>query len=146
VDAKTKGEVTEAIVLSELVKRDVPVLTPFGENHRYDFVVELADSFHRLQCKTARREGDRLRFQVNSTSPSNTGQTKSDYKGDVDYFVTHSRAVEETYLVPIDVVGTSSKTLRLEPPENNQSKGIDMAADYALDTQLNAIRLRHDGS
>lgn len=140
LDAKTRGEVTEAIVLSELVKRDLPVLTPFGENHRYDFVVEVDEEFHRIQCKTARHKGDKLRFQVNSSSPSNTGQTKAAYKGDVDYFIVHSRELAETYLVPIDAVGVSTKTLRLERPRNNQSEGIDMAADYTLDTQLETIR------
>lgn len=141
LDAKTRGEVTEAIVLAELVKWDLAVSTPFGENHRYDFVVELAGDFHRLQCKTARYERDKVRFQVNSTSPSNTGQKKADYKGDIDYFVTHCLEIAETYLVPIDAVGTSSKTLRLDEPDNNQTAGVDMAADYELDAQLHAAAL-----
>lgn len=145
MDVKTRGEVTEAIVLSELVKRNVAVSTPFGENHRYDFVVDIADNFYRLQCKTARHQGDTIQFQVNSTSPSNTEQKKADYKGDVDYFITHSRETTRTYLVPIGSVGTSVKTLRLERPKNNQSTGVDMAADYVLDTQLNAIRLHGSG-
>lgn len=95
---------TEAVVLAVLVKRDVAVSTPFGENHRYDFVLELDGQFYRLQCKTARYQQDKLRFQANSTSPSNTGQTKANYEGDVDYFVTHCREVGETYMVPIDAV------------------------------------------
>lgn len=139
---KTRGEVTEAIVLAELEKRDVAVSTPFGENHRYDFVLELDGQFYRLQCKTARYQQDKLRFQVNSTSPSNTGQTKANYKGDVDYFVTHCREGGETDMVPIDAVGTSSKTLRFDSPDTNQTAGIDMAADYELDTQLQAMTVR----
>lgn len=145
MDHKTRGEITEAIVLSELVRRGVAVSTPFGENHRYDFVVEVAGDFYRLQCKTARHKSDRLLFQVSSTSPSNTGQTKDDYKGDVDYFVVHSKEESQTYLVPIDVVGTTVKTLRLEPTANNQSANVDMAANYTLDLQLNALRIQHGG-
>lgn len=133
---------TEAIVLAELVKREVAVSTPFGENHRYDFVLELKGRFYRLQCKTARYQQDKLRFQVNSTAPSNTGQTKANYKGDVDYFVTHCREVDETYMVPIDAVGTSSKTRRFDRPDNNQTAGVDMAANYELDTQLQAMTVR----
>ncbi|MFB6269845.1 MAG: hypothetical protein ABEH83_07875 [Halobacterium sp.] len=55
-------------------------------------------------------------------------------------------AVDETYLVPIDAVGVSVKTLRLETPQNNQSAGVDMAADYTLDTQLNALRVQSGGT
>lgn len=136
---------TEAIVLAELLKRDVSVSMPFGENHRYDFIMEVAGEFHRLQCKTARYRQDTLRFQVNSTAPSNTGQTKADYKGDIDYFVVHCREVSETYMVPIEAVGTSSKTLRFDEPDNNQTSGVDMAEDYELDTQLYAAKLQAPG-
>lgn len=36
---KQRGEQTEAIVLGELKKHGVNVAVPFGEDHRYDFIL-----------------------------------------------------------------------------------------------------------
>lgn len=40
VHTKVTGDTTEAIVLAEFLKAGFPVLLPFGENHRYDLVIE----------------------------------------------------------------------------------------------------------
>lgn len=37
---KQKGDVSEAVVLAELVKLGFSVLQPFGDNQSYDLVVE----------------------------------------------------------------------------------------------------------
>ena len=115
------------------MKRGATVLTPFGENCRYDLVVERNKEFNRYQCKKARLEGDVLIFSVKSYSPSNTGGTREDYHGDVDNFITHCFELSETYVVPIEEVGKKSKSLRLTPPQNNQSTGITMAEEYHID-------------
>jgi len=53
MDSHKKGDLTEAAVLTELKRRDVPVSIPFGDNERYDFVVETPDTqFLRAQIKT----------------------------------------------------------------------------------------------
>ena len=145
VDTKTKGEITEATVMAELVKREVPVLTPFGENHRYDFVIEVSDEFHRLQCKTSSYHDEYIIFEVRSSSLNTEGMSREDYHGDVDYFITTCQQIDEVYLVPIGAVGTSEKRLRLVPPENNQSDGVSMASDYRLDQQLSNIRMYSGG-
>lgn len=41
VDTKSIGEITEAVVLAEFLKAGFPVLLPFGDNQRYDAVVEV---------------------------------------------------------------------------------------------------------
>ena len=50
---KTKGERSEAIIIAKLLEVGYGVLTPFGDNRRYDLVIEDADGkFWRVQCKT----------------------------------------------------------------------------------------------
>ena len=53
VDTKAIGDVSEAMILTEFLKAGFPVLVPFGDNRRYDLVVEVGGHFLRVQCKTA---------------------------------------------------------------------------------------------
>jgi hypothetical protein len=48
------GERSEAIIIGRLGYSGYTVLKPYGENQRYDLVIEDADRhFWRVQCKTA---------------------------------------------------------------------------------------------
>jgi hypothetical protein len=40
------------MLMAALARRGYAVLTPFGDNERYDFAIELADRFFRVQAKT----------------------------------------------------------------------------------------------
>ncbi|ELZ30959.1 hypothetical protein C474_10871 [Halogeometricum pallidum JCM 14848] len=133
---KDKGEKVEAAVLSSLVMRDIAVLTPFGENHRYDFVIEIDGSFYRLQCKTGRDEGDKIIFSTRSTGPSRTDLSTSDYDDDIDFFAVRTLTNDRVYLVSVDEASSNEMTLRTAPPGNNQSKGINWADEYTLERRL----------
>ena len=41
-NTKAAGSATEAVVMAEFLKAGSPLLMPFGENSRYDLVVEAA--------------------------------------------------------------------------------------------------------
>jgi hypothetical protein len=58
MNPKAVGEKTEAIILAELIRNDLVVLLPFGDNQRYDFVVDNHGEFIRIQCKTGRYRKD----------------------------------------------------------------------------------------
>jgi hypothetical protein len=50
-DNKSVGERSQAIILAKLVEVGYSILIPFGENHRYDLVVEDGDgNFYCIQC------------------------------------------------------------------------------------------------
>ena len=50
---KAIGERSEAFIIAKLIEVGYGVLTPFGDNLRYDLVMEDADGiFYRIQCKT----------------------------------------------------------------------------------------------
>jgi hypothetical protein len=136
IDPKSKGERIEAVVLAELVHKGLTVLTPFGENHRYDFVVEVEHDFLTLQCKSARDEGDVIRFSTRSTQPRSDGYNTADYTRDIDYFITTVGLGRTVYLVPIEDASKNEMVLRKEPTANNQSKGINWADDYRLDGRI----------
>lgn len=67
MDAHRKGELTEAAVLAELKRHGIPVLTPFGDNQRYDMVVETpAGELLTLQIKTGRLSNGIITFHTKS--------------------------------------------------------------------------------
>jgi hypothetical protein len=138
-DSKQKGEQTDAIVLGELKKRGLTVAVPFGENQRYDFIIEFNGDFYRLQCKTGRYREGTVRFPTRSIQPGSQGHIKSDYSGEIDFFVVHVRELEQTFLVPEEAAATNSMRLRVDPPKNNQTKGVNWAKEFRLDSTIEGL-------
>jgi hypothetical protein len=62
-DTKTIGDRSEAQVLATLIDAGYHVAIPFGENHRYDFIVEDPNGrLLRIQVKTGRLKNGAIRF------------------------------------------------------------------------------------
>ena len=131
MNSKTVGERTEGIVLAELLKAGYVVLLPFGDNQRYDLVIEVEGQFKRIQCKTARLAQGVLRFKTCS-SYAHRGRGQRGYRGEADLFGVYAPAIKKVYLVPVDAVGESEATLRLEPAKNGQARGVRMAQDFEI--------------
>jgi len=129
---KKVGERTEGQVLALMLMLDKVVLTPFGDNQRYDFVIEENGEFARIQCKTGRLRNGVVEFEACSSSSHRTGGGKRSYKGEADFFAVYCPDNKKTYWVPVDDVPRSHGKLRIVPPKNNQSKGVKWAKGYEL--------------
>lgn len=129
MNSKSVGERTEAIILAELLKRNRVVLIPFGDNQRYDLVIEQDGCFHRIQCKTGRFRNGVIRF---STYSCNLRGRHKDYRGQIEYFGVYCPATSKCYLVPVEEVGISEGVLRIRSPRNCQEKKVRWAKDYEL--------------
>jgi hypothetical protein len=119
------------MVLAALLRSGKSVLRPFGDNERYDLVIDDGEKFSRVQCKTARRVGNVLKFDTCS-SYSHRGGKKKDYRGQVEFFGIYSPDVDRVFLVPVSHVGTTSASLRLTPTVNGQHVNVRLASDYEL--------------
>ena len=128
---KAVGERSEGMVLAALLKARKVVLMPFGDNQRYDFVIDEGGVFKRIQCKTAQLKKGVLRFNTCSSQP-HLAAGKRDYRGQIEAFAVYSPDLDEVFIVPVDEVGTGTGILRIEPPKNGQMKGVRMAKDYIL--------------
>ncbi len=87
-------------MLGRLMALGRVVLMPFGNNQRYDIVVDAGDGrFIRGQCKTARldRSGN-LRFECCSTNGF-TAQ-KRGYRGQIEVFWVYAPHTGKVYEVP----------------------------------------------
>jgi PD-(D/E)XK nuclease superfamily protein len=87
--------------------------------------------FLRLQCKAGRYENGVVKF--NTCSVNWWNKTKKRYtREEIDYFAVYCQYTEKVYLVPVDDVEPNVGYLRVEPPANNQTKGVRWAEDFEM--------------
>lgn len=133
---KVVGDRACAIILARLLLIYDTVLLPFGENQRYDLVVDTGHGFARIQCKTGRLQGGAIKFRAcsNTYHHPNPGTTyrSQHYRGEADLFGIYCPETDGVYLVPVEEIGTRAGSLRVEPARNNQSARIRWAKDYEI--------------
>jgi len=131
-NSKAVGDITQSQVLAALLRRGKKVLMPFGDNSRYDLVVEEDGTFTRIQCKTGKIDRGAIVFAVASSQYHRGGKRQS-YQGQVDAFGVFCPDNQRTYIIPIrDLPLVREAKLRLASPKNSQVKGIRWAAQYEI--------------
>jgi PD-(D/E)XK endonuclease len=111
------------------------LVVPFGENTRYDLVIDDGKALVRVQCKTGRLRDGAIVFAVTSTygHHRNPATARRTYNGEIDFFAVYCPETAGVYLVPItDVPTRSIARLRVVPTRNGQEKRIRHAADYEI--------------
>jgi hypothetical protein len=53
---------TEAVILAHLIQRGDLIALPFGNNQRYDMVIDRGGALLKAQCKTGRLRNGVVRF------------------------------------------------------------------------------------
>lgn len=129
MNTSSKGDRTEAVVLSALAKAGYTILVPFGVA-RYDLAVDDGTGIKTVQCKTGRTHQGCVAW--NACSQNRDTKERRDYRGQVDYFGVWSPDNDKVYLVPVEDVAVSEGRLRLEATKNNQRVGVRLAADYEV--------------
>lgn len=131
MNPKSIGEISEGVVLATLLKQGKPVLLPFGNNQRYDLVVDEGGEFVRVQVKTGWWANGCVAFKTNNVNAF-TG-VRSTYEGQADVFMVYSPHTEQVYRVPVEECGTSEIRLRVESVRSGSGGGrIRWASDYAI--------------
>jgi PD-(D/E)XK endonuclease len=132
---KSIGDRSTLAIMLALRDAGYTVLLPFGENTRYDLVIDDGGSLGRVQCKTGRLRNGAVVFRTCSSyahhrSPRNTSRH---YLGEIDYFAVYCRETAGVYLIPLEHAPlTNAGSLRVAPPRNNQKRRIRMAVDYEI--------------
>lgn len=118
-----------------LADAGLDVSVPFGENCRYDLVIDREGTLTRAQCKTGRLRNGAVRFSTASTYghlPSPRAPRR-DYVGEIDEFGVFCPETHGVYLIPVaDVAARTNAYLRIEPPRNGQRRGIRYARAYLV--------------
>ncbi|WP_135303441.1 group I intron-associated PD-(D/E)XK endonuclease [Haloarcula amylovorans] len=127
-----RGDATEAIVVAELKKRGIPVSIPFGDNQRYDAIVETPDAnLLRVQIKTGWLNEGKINFHGKTQHTNSQGNTYQKYEDDVDYFVVYTPDLESLHVVG-EHEFDSRMQLRVEAPKQSQAS-INWADEYRFE-------------
>lgn len=134
MESHRKGDFTEAVVIAELVRREIPVSIPFGDNERYDLLLETPEHWIvRVQVKTGWVADGKICFHGRSQHTNSNGNVYKDYEGDVDFFIVYCHEIEELYLIEKSAFATAM-SLRIEEPIQRDSS-INWADDYLFETK-----------
>lgn len=139
INTKHRGALTELQVLTYLFGLGYQVSIPFGDNARYDLVLDIDNKLYKIQVKSASKTPNEGVYKIDcSRMRVNRGENvRKHYSSEeVDFFATMIN--EKCYLIPQSEV-SDSKYLRFVPPKNGQTKGITFAVDYEAEVQINKI-------
>lgn len=135
ISPKQKGLNTELHCISYFSDCGFLVSTPYGDNGRYDLIVDVNGHLLRVQVKTAslKEDGNGIKFSGKSARIN----TKESYvkrytKDEIDYFATFWN--NQVYVIPVEEV-SSEKTLRFYSTQNNQDYLISFLEDYTIQKQ-----------
>lgn len=128
-NTKSIGDLGEAFVLAECVKRGLNICTPFGDNAKYDCVIEEPDGqLSKVQIKTSVPKDDYLEFSLSSAVKGVNGKyANTTYSNDdIDYFLLVDAVTHIIY--KYEEFGKRSVILRFT--EGRQKKGVNLASDF----------------
>lgn len=132
MNTKSIGEHSQLMLMAALLRNGFPILMPYGDNQRYDLVIDTPEGFKRVQCKTGRFFKGAIHFAVASSSYHRGGKRRT-YAGEIDLFAVYCEHNQSSYLVPITGLDLRNQcSLRLETPGNCQHAGIRWAHDFQL--------------
>ena len=132
---KQKGNIGEAKCLAKMVELGVPVAIPFGDNERYDLIIEYQGKLQKIQVKYSTQQDSpgSVVFKTASSTNHTTNKHYDTYQNDVDGFLLYNGINDEVYYLPIEIIGNRKTiTIRMEPCKNGQTKNCLMAQDYLV--------------
>lgn len=128
-ETKEKGDIGEAMVMADVLRRGYKVAIPVGEDWRYDLIVLRNGKLERVQCKYTKSDLRIVSVKCRSTNNWSTHKYTSE---DLDWIATYDDTTKRVYYIPSSMLssGRSEIKLRLSPPRNKQQRGINLATDF----------------
>jgi Holliday junction resolvase-like predicted endonuclease len=124
---KTKGYIAELYVTARLIEDGWRVLSPVGENHRYDLVAEKEGVFIRIQVKYVTPKNGVL--AVNCRSSNNWSVLHYSSK-EIDIIAVFNSENKSIYYIPVSKINRSLFKLRINPAKNKQKAKIHLAEEF----------------
>jgi hypothetical protein len=130
MNTKDKGDLAEAAILKDLLPENL-VADPFGDNARYDFLVDTGQKIVRVQVKSA-RDKDGVISVHTSSSPTMRGNDREfrEYNGEADIIAGYCPTNDVCFYVPVSEAGKREFKVRYQKTKNGQKKGINWLEDY----------------
>jgi PD-(D/E)XK nuclease superfamily protein len=131
---KTKGDLAELMVATDLARKGYKIAIPFGEDWDYDLIIDRDGKLERVQVKYAESDASVLTVRCRSASLTNgkVRQVKKYTAAIIDWLGVYDRTTDRCYYVPAAKLGNGRSLihLRLTPTLNGQRLGVNFAEDY----------------
>jgi len=127
MNTKLKGDIGELIVAHNLLKKGWSVSMPYGENNRYDLIIEKDGLMKRVQVKACTPKDGVL--HVNCRSSNNWSVIKYTEK-DFEILAAVDLNTEIVYYISSKNINKSVFDLRLVQTKNNQKKKVNYAENF----------------
>jgi len=131
-ETKRKGDIGEAMIMADVLKRGYKVALPVGEDWRYDLVVLRLGRLERVQCKYVESDGKVIQVPCRSANQHSVHKYTED---ELDWISVYDLTSDKCYYIPSTMLGVKGRAtihLRLTTPLSNQQKGILWASDYSV--------------
>lgn len=118
-----KGNSLELLIASKFIELGFTVSFPYGNNARYDLLVDIRGKIYRVQCKTSRKQGEgKFVLPLRSSHLSGGRAVQLNYsKDEIDFFATIIE--NEVCLIPISSIrSTAVVTIYTEKTEKGLFK------------------------
>lgn len=139
MSSKTKeiGNKAESVILSEFVKAGIPVSIPFGDNEKYDLVVEINGKLKSVQVKHGLFKNGVICVDLRHRIGVKRIKYET-YFGKVDLIGIWCEKLNTTYLLPIEIFGKkTSVRLRIYNPIRNSSiTKVIWAKDFVFENYI----------
>ena len=143
-----KGTISEAAIAFEAACLCVEVFKPLSEHCRSDMIFQISGSLYRVQCKTARHQGEVVIVPLLTACCTPAGYVRSTYDVDeIDLIAAYCHELGRSYLLPFEgkVTAQTVIQLRLSPPQNGQRASINYATDYEFSGAVAQLGERRHG-
>jgi hypothetical protein len=132
---KLKGDIAEAVFTAECLKRGWVVSKPFGDNCRYDAILDRGKGLERIQVKSSTFSEKRGVIEAATRRIYNNqtkGQICNSYsKDEIDAFVIYSPELNKLFYLPIEEQENKKYVnLRVTSNEKTKSPNIRWASKY----------------
>ncbi|WP_336000894.1 group I intron-associated PD-(D/E)XK endonuclease [Halorientalis halophila] len=132
---KNRGDESEARIVHELLAAGYSVSIPFGDNDKYDLIVDDGERMHRVQCKTAwANKQNTIRFNTHSQTTEDGQYSEQTYQGRIEAFVVRYPPRETLYWIDVADATTQKMELRFDAEIDHPS--INWAADFEFDGEI----------
>lgn len=119
LSSKDLGQLAEALFQYEAICKNLIISKPFGDNSKYDFIVDNSKTLFKVQVKSTCTKRDNGGYQIKASYGSKTAKTKYT-KEDIDILAVLVTDLKIWYFVPVKEL--SSPVIDVFPERKN-SKG-----------------------
>jgi hypothetical protein len=131
------GITTELIVAQKFIELGYIVSIPYGNNSRYDMIVDTDNERYRIQVKHAslNENGSYTIQTCNSVSTMSKHERKYYTKQDIDFLV--SIIQNQLVVIPVEMITKSaSKIFRVELPKYGSKTNCNLIQNYTVERYM----------